>query len=143
MVAGHLNRATIARVDAIGIWALRNMSNQGTNRAKLHAERLRIKGRDPRVERPPHKMTFQAASIVFYSLQMAAISVTHDDGLVSKDAVEDPDDPRIQAMVAMVGHRHRLAEAFGFIIDAARADRIDIPPIRFRLRVDQRVAIHF
>ena len=43
----------------------------------------------------------------------------------------------------MVGHRHRLAEAFGFIIDAARADRVDIAPIRFRLRVDQRVAIHF
>src|SRR5881409_1418518 len=57
--------------------------------------------------------------------------------------IKNTDDARIQPVIAMVGHRHRLAEAFGFIIDAARTDRVDIAPIRFRLRVDQRVAIHF
>jgi hypothetical protein len=46
-------------------------------------------------------------------------------------------------MEAVVGHRQRLGEALGFIIDRARAGRVHIAGVVLRLRVDERIAIDF
>ena len=46
-------------------------------------------------------------------------------------------------MVPVVRHRHRLGEALGFVVHAARPDRIHVAPVRFLLRVLERVAVHF
>ena len=43
--------------------------------------------------------------------------------------------------MAVVGHRHRLGEALGLVVHAARADRVDVAPVRLRLRVHLRVAV--
>ena len=48
--------------------------------------------------------------------------------------VEDPDDARVDAVGAVVGHRHRLGEALGLVVDAARADRVDVAPVGLGLR---------
>ena len=55
--------------------------------------------------------------------------------------VEDPDDLRVHAVVAVIGHGHRLGEALGFVVDAARADRVDVAPVGLFLRMLQRVAV--
>ena len=55
--------------------------------------------------------------------------------------VEDPDDARVDALLAVVGHRQRLGVALRLVVDAARADRVHVPPVGLRLRVDQRVAV--
>src|SRR6266487_3039306 len=55
--------------------------------------------------------------------------------------VEDPPDRGVDALLPVVRHRHRLGVALRFVIDAARADRIDVPPVGFRLRMDLRVAV--
>ena len=44
--------------------------------------------------------------------------------------------------MAVVGHRHRLGEALGLVVDAARADRVDVAPVGLGLRVHERVAVH-
>jgi hypothetical protein len=41
----------------------------------------------------------------------------------------------------MVGHGHGFLKTFGFVINAAGADGVDVPPIFFRLGVDTRIAI--
>src|SRR4051794_2615465 len=56
--------------------------------------------------------------------------------------VEDPDDRRVHALLAVVGHRQRLGVALGLVVDAARADRIDVAPVALGLRMDLRVAVH-
>ena len=43
--------------------------------------------------------------------------------------------------MAVVGHRHRLGEALGLVVDAARADRVDVAPVALGLRVDLRIAV--
>ena len=43
--------------------------------------------------------------------------------------VEDPDDRRVHALLAVVGHRQRLGVALGLVVDAARADRVDVAPV--------------
>ena len=45
------------------------------------------------------------------------------------------------AVVAVVGHGHRLGEALGFVVDAADADGIDVAPVVFALRMLLRVAV--
>ena len=55
--------------------------------------------------------------------------------------VEDPDDARVHAVGAVVGHRHGLGEALGLVVDAAGADRVDVAPVGLGLRVDERVAV--
>ena len=35
----------------------------------------------------------------------------------------------------------RLGEPLGFVVDPARPDRIDVAPVVFRLRMDQRIAV--
>ena len=48
---------------------------------------------------------------------------------------------RVDAVVAVVGHRHRLGEPLGLVVDAARADRVHVAPVVLGLRVLQRVAV--
>ena len=55
--------------------------------------------------------------------------------------VEDADDLRVDPVVAVVGHRHRFGEALGLVVDAARADRVDVAPVGFLLRVLERIAV--
>ena len=55
--------------------------------------------------------------------------------------VEDPDDLRVQAVVAVVRHRDRFGKPLGFVVDAARADRIHVAPVGFLLRMVERVAV--
>ena len=55
--------------------------------------------------------------------------------------VEDPHDRRVHALLAVVGHRQRLGVALGLVVDAARADRVDVAPVVLGLRVDLRVAV--
>ena len=55
--------------------------------------------------------------------------------------VEDPDDRRVDALLAVVGHRQRLGVALGLVVDAARADRVDVAPVALGLRVHLGVAV--
>jgi hypothetical protein len=50
-------------------------------------------------------------------------------------------DRRVHALLAVVGHRQRLGVALGLVVDAARADRVDVAPVGLGLRVDLRVAV--
>ena len=47
----------------------------------------------------------------------------------------------VDALLAVVGHGHGFGEALGLVVDAARADRVDVAPVALGLRVDQRVAV--
>ncbi len=58
------------------------------------------------------------------------------------ERVEDPRDLRVDAVHPVVGHRHRLGEALGLVVDAARADRIHVAPVALRLRMHERIAVH-
>ena len=55
--------------------------------------------------------------------------------------VEDPHDRRVHTLLPVVGHRQRLGIALRFVVDAARADRVDVTPVGLRLGVHLRVAI--
>ena len=57
--------------------------------------------------------------------------------------IEDADDFGIDAMEAVIGHGHGLGEAFGFVVDAARADGVDVAPVCFGLGMDEGVAVDF
>ena len=56
--------------------------------------------------------------------------------------VEDSDDLRVHAVVAVIGHRHRFGKALGFVVDAARADRVHVAPVGLLLRMLERIAVH-
>ena len=56
--------------------------------------------------------------------------------------VEDADDAHRQPVRAPVGGDQRLAVALALVVDRARADRIDVAPVRLRLRMHQRIAVH-
>ena len=43
----------------------------------------------------------------------------------------------------MIGHSHCLGEPLGFVVNAARADRVHVAPVIFRLRVNKRIAVAF
>ena len=57
-------------------------------------------------------------------------------------SIEDPDDPGVDSVASMVGQRHRLGKSLRLIVDPSDANRIHIAPIRFWLRVNQRIAIN-
>ena len=57
--------------------------------------------------------------------------------------VEDADDLRVEPVIAVIGHRHRLGEALGLVVDAARADRVHVAPVGLLLRMLERVAVDF
>ena len=43
--------------------------------------------------------------------------------------------------IAAIGHRHRFGESLGFVVDAARPDRVDVAPVGFLLRMLERIAV--
>ena len=47
----------------------------------------------------------------------------------------------VDALLAVVGHRQRLGVALRLVVDAARADRVDVAPVVLGLRVDLGVAV--
>ena len=55
--------------------------------------------------------------------------------------VEDAHDPRLDPVVAVIGHRDRLGEPLGLVVAAARADRVDVAPVVFALGVDLGIAV--
>ena len=55
--------------------------------------------------------------------------------------VEDPDDAGVEPLLAVVGHRQRLGVALRLVVDAARADRVDVAPVLLGLGMDLRVAV--
>src|SRR5260221_2752444 len=55
--------------------------------------------------------------------------------------VEDADDRGVDALLAVVGHGQRLGVALRLVVDAARADRVDVAPVVLFLRVDLGVAV--
>ena len=77
--------------------------------------------------------------------QRSADELRHDTAVIDAHArpvgVEDPDDARIETVRAVVRHRHGLGEALCLVVNAPRSDRVDAPPIRFRLRMDLRTAV--
>ena len=70
-------------------------------------------------------------------LEMATAVVGLEPGTIG---VEDTDEVGVHAVVAVVCSDGSLREAFGFIVDGARADGIDASPIAFDLGVDLGVA---
>src|SRR5207244_9479724 len=55
--------------------------------------------------------------------------------------IKDAYDSGVQSVIPVIGHRHGLREALGFVVDAARADRIDVAPVVLGLGRDERVPI--
>jgi hypothetical protein len=55
--------------------------------------------------------------------------------------VEDADDRGVDSLLAVVGHGQRLGVALCLVVDAARADRVDVAPVVLPLRVHLRVAV--
>ncbi len=55
--------------------------------------------------------------------------------------VEDADDLGVDLVEAAVRHRHRFGEPLGFVVDAARPDRVDVAPVGFLLRMLERIAV--
>src|SRR5680860_143817 len=55
--------------------------------------------------------------------------------------IEDADDPHRHAVGAVIRHHHRFREALGFVVDATRPDRIDVPPIALWLGMDFGIAV--
>src|SRR5215211_6300130 len=55
--------------------------------------------------------------------------------------VEDARDGRVDALLAVIRHGHRLGVALRLVVDATRSDRVDVPPVALGLRVDLRVAV--
>ncbi len=57
--------------------------------------------------------------------------------------IKDAHDAGLQTMITMISHRNGLGEPLGLVIDATRADGVDVTPIGFRLGIHLRVAIDF
>lgn len=78
-------------------------------------------------------------------MQSLAEKVGYDPAIVRVQSravsVEDPNDPHVDTPPTVVRHDHRLGETLGLVIHATRTERIHIPPVLFRLRMDARVAI--
>ena len=55
--------------------------------------------------------------------------------------VEDAHDPRLDAVIAMIGHRDGLGEPLGLVVAAPGPDGIDVAPVVFALRVNLGVAV--
>ena len=51
-------------------------------------------------------------------------------------------DGGVHALLAVVGHRHRLGVALGLVVDAPWPDRVDVPPVGLGLRMNLRIAVH-
>src|SRR2546427_1536353 len=58
-------------------------------------------------------------------------------------SIEDAHDVSVHAVESVISHDHGFRESLGFIVDAARTDRVYVPPISLWLRTDLRIAIAF
>src|SRR5439155_13089249 len=72
--------------------------------------------------------------------------VGHDPAVIGphpgSERIEDANDADVDAVVAVVRHRHRLGEPLGLVVHAAWSDRVDVTPVVLGLRVDLRVDVH-
>src|SRR3954469_13420807 len=57
--------------------------------------------------------------------------------------VEDPRDCGVHAVRGAVRDSKRLGETLGLVVDTTRANRVDITPVAFGLRVHLGVSINF
>ena len=57
--------------------------------------------------------------------------------------VEDANDPHLQLVLVVIVHAERLGDALPLVVTASRSDRVDVPPIVLRLRMDRRVSVNF
>src|SRR5579859_3147844 len=71
--------------------------------------------------------------------QRAAVIEAHTRTI----SIEDAHDAGIHTMISMISHSHGFRKSLGFIINAARADRIHVAPILLMLRRNFRVPITF
>jgi hypothetical protein len=55
--------------------------------------------------------------------------------------VEDARDRGVDALLVVVRHRERFGVTLRLVVDAARADRVHVAPVRLGLRMDLRVAV--
>jgi len=73
--------------------------------------------------------------------------IRHDttviDGHIRPIGIKDADNFSFQLPLPMVVHEKRFGCPLALVIATAETDRIHISPIRFRLRMDERIAIHF
>src|SRR4029077_10451788 len=51
------------------------------------------------------------------------------------ERIKDAYDPGIDSMIAMVGHREGFCKTLGLVVHATGAERVDVAPIGFRLRI--------
>src|SRR5262249_37849350 len=57
--------------------------------------------------------------------------------------VQNPPTPDVDFVLAVIVGHQRLRETLAFVVTGTQTDGIDIAPVAFRLRMDQRVAINF
>ena len=57
--------------------------------------------------------------------------------------IEDSHDMRIHLVIAVIRHSHRFGKALRFVVDAARANGIDVSPVVFVLRRNFRITVTF
>ena len=71
----------------------------------------------------------------------------HDSPIVQAHSgtigVKNADNACGHSVLAEIGHREGFREALGFIITTSRADGVDVPPVAFRLRVNQGIPVDF
>src|SRR6266568_6399942 len=56
-------------------------------------------------------------------------------------SIEDPCDPCVHSMVAVIGHGKGFGESLGLVVNRARTDGIDVAPVGFLLRVFEWIAV--
>ena len=86
-----------------------------------------------------HRERFSAQRLPNKGRDNAPVVQTHARAVGVKDA----HDLSVNLMVAMIRHCHRFGETLRFIINPTRPDRVDVAPVIFLLRMDQRVAVTF
>ena len=81
-----------------------------------------------------------------FALQRLRDEVGHHAPVIHRHArsvrVENSRHSNFQTVLAMVIERQRFSAPFALIVTRAFADRIDVAPVRFRLRVLERIAVH-
>ncbi len=137
VVSGHTNRASVL-CGHLEARASRSMPDEGRGRARADSS-SRVERRD-RVT-GQRDLVADAVGEVADPFPSELDAVVVQDLLVGEDAVEDPHDPHVEMVVAVVGRGHRLGVALRLVVHAAGADRVDVAPVRLGLRVHEWVAV--
>src|SRR5437763_11370118 len=58
-------------------------------------------------------------------------------------SVEDARDANVYFVLPVIVSHQRFREPLAFVVTGAQADRVDVAPVVFSLRVDQRIAVNF